>query len=87
MAENYFKATGDAMSDSQVDIETCFGQQASLRHTKTLEGNVHELVKKLSYPFCEEIEVIHKNRSMQAYLIRIIPKEVIFPINGVHTEK
>ena len=43
----------------------------SLGLMKTLELNFYE---------CGEIEVIDKNRSIQEYLIIIIPKEVIFPI-------
>ena len=67
------------MSNSREDIDLFWqaSQPASLAHMKTLEVD----------PFCGEIEVIHWSWSMQAYQIIIIPKEVIFPINKVHTKE
>ena len=58
--ENFFKANGDAMSDSQVDIVTCFGQWSRLGHMKIFMCRFQNV----SYTFCREIEVIHENRSI-----------------------
>ena len=75
------------MSDSQVDIEICFGQRSRLGHRKTLEVNFYESAKKEFYHFYGEIEVIYKNRSIQAYLMIIIKKRGDFAMNGVFKEK
>ena len=61
-----------------MDIETCLVSEQAW-DMKALEVNFYELVKKVSYPFCGEIEVTHKNRPMQAYLKIIIPTEAYFP--------